>query len=75
LPQKSKIGLGAALCAGVAVMLSGILGTVTTPGTQSPWLSVVSGVLILVAVLLTSVVLNDAPAWLRELSASETENT
>jgi len=74
LAQKSKAGLGAALCAGLAVVFSGILGTVTPQATQSPWLSIASGALTLVAVLLTGLVLNDAPAWLRELSATETED-
>lgn len=75
LAQKSKAGLGAALCAGLAVVFSGILGTVTPQATQSPWVSIASGALTLVAVLLTGLVFNDAPAWLRELSATETEDT
>lgn len=75
LVQKSKAGLGAALCAGLAVVFSGILGTITPQAAQSPWLGVTSGALALVAVLLTVLVLKDAPAWLRELSATETEDT
>lgn len=75
LAQKSKTGLGAALCAGLAVVFSGILGAVTPQAAQSPWLGVTSSALALVAVLLTVLVLKDASAWLRELSASGTEDT
>ncbi|GAA3314144.1 hypothetical protein GCM10017710_20100 [Arthrobacter ramosus] len=75
LAQKSKAGLGAALCAGLTVVFSGILGTAAPQATQSPWLGVTSSALALVAVLLTVLVLNDAPAWLRELSARGTEDT
>lgn len=75
LVQKSKAGLGAALCSGLAVVFSGILGTIAPQAAQSPWLGVTSGALALVAVLLTVLVLKDAPAWLRELSATETEDT
>ena len=74
LAQESKAGLGAALCAGLAVVFSGILGTVIPQTAQSPWLAVTSGVLALVAALLTLLVLKDAPAWLCELSATETED-
>ncbi|MEV7605888.1 hypothetical protein AB0N65_10670 [Paenarthrobacter sp. NPDC089322] len=73
LAQKSKVGLGAALCAGVAVVFSGILGAVTPVPTENPWLGMAAGALVLVAVLLTAIVFTDAPAWLRELSATETE--
>ncbi len=75
LAQKSRAGLGAALCAGLAVVFSGILGTAALQATQGPWLDVTSGALILVAVLLTSLVLNDAPAWVRELSVTEMKDT
>lgn len=75
LAQKSKAGLGAALCAGLTVVFSGILGTAAPQATQGPWLGIASGALTLVAVLLTSLVLNDAPAWVRELSATEMEDT
>ncbi|MGO4584208.1 hypothetical protein AB4Z38_10045 [Arthrobacter sp. 2RAF6] len=75
LAQKSKAGLGAALCAGLAVVFSGILGTAAPQATQGPWLGIASGALTLVAGLLTVLVLNDAPAWLRELSATEVEDT
>ncbi|MHA7171184.1 hypothetical protein ACX801_23835 [Arthrobacter bambusae] len=75
LTQKSKAGLGAALCAGLAVVFSGILSTAAPQATNGPWLGIASGGLTLVAVLLTALVLNDAPAWLRELSATETEDT
>ncbi|MGM7778621.1 hypothetical protein ACSVHC_21760 [Arthrobacter sp. KNU-44] len=75
LAQKSKAGLGAAICAGLAVVFSGILGTAAPQATQGPWFGVTSGALTLVAVLLTSLVLNDAPAWVRELSVTEMEDT
>lgn len=75
LAQSSKAGLGAALCAGLAVVFSGILGSITPQAAQSPWLGVTSSALVLVAVLLTLLVIKDAPAWLRELSATETEDT
>jgi hypothetical protein len=75
LAQKSKVGIGAALCAGLAVVFSGILGAATPQTAQSPWLAVTSSALALVAVLLTVLVLKDASAWLRELSASGTEDT
>lgn len=75
LAQKSKAGLGAALCAGLAVVFSGILGTAAPQATNGPWLGIASGGLTLVAVLLAALVLNDAPAWLCELSATETEDT
>ncbi|MBT8159930.1 MULTISPECIES: hypothetical protein [Arthrobacter] len=75
LPQKSKAGFGAALCAGFAVVLSGILGTVTQQAIQIPWLPLAAGGMALVAILLTSLVIKDAPQWLGELSATETEDT
>ena len=75
LAQKSRAGLGAALCAGLAVVFSGILGAAAPQATQGPWLGIASGALTLVAVLLTALVFIDAPAWLRELSATETEDT
>lgn len=75
LAQKSKAGLGAALCAGLAVVFSGVLGAAAPQATQGPWLGIASGALTLVAVLLTALVFIDAPAWLRELSATETEYT
>ena len=74
LAQKSKAGLGAAVCAGVAVVFSGILGAVNPQATENPWLAMASGALVLVAGLLTGVVLADATSWLRELSATETED-
>ncbi|MDQ0028304.1 hypothetical protein [Arthrobacter bambusae] len=75
LAQKSKAGLGAALCAGLAVVFSGVLGTAAPQATQGLWLTIASGALSLVAALLTALVFIDAPAWLRELSATETEDT
>ncbi|MFW0773416.1 hypothetical protein ACLRGI_09615 [Paenarthrobacter nitroguajacolicus] len=74
LAQKSKSGIGAALCAGVAVIFSGILGTSSTQSADSPWLALIAAAFVLVAVLLTSLVFTDAPAWLRDLSATDTED-
>lgn len=75
LAQTSKAGLGAALCAGLAIVFSGILGAVTPQLTQGPWLTAASSALTLVAVLLVALVLHDAPAWLRDLSATDTGDT
>ena len=75
LAQRSKSGLGAALCAGLAATLSGILGGVIPQATETPWLATAAAALIVVATLLLGVALTDAPAWLRGLSVTETEES
>lgn len=74
LPQRSKAGVGAAVCAGLSFVFSGILGTVMPEGIDTTWLFVISGSLVLVAVLLIALVVFDAPEWLREISCTETED-
>ena len=75
LPQRSKAGQGAALSAGMAVVLSGVFGGII-PGTSEPqWLAAVAGCLVVVAGLLIGVLMADTQTWLRDFLTTETEES
>lgn len=75
LPQRSKAGQGAALSAGMAVVLSGVSGGII-PGTSEPqWLAAVAGCLVVVAGLLIGVLMADTQTWLRDFRTTETEES
>lgn len=73
LSQRSRAGLGAALCGGMAVVLSGVLGGIIPGAAEPAWLAAVAGALVIVAALLFGVLMADTPSWLRDLTATETE--
>jgi hypothetical protein len=75
LSQRSRTGVGAALCAGMAVVLSGVMGGIIPGSAEPAWLPAVAGALVIVAALLIGVLVADATSWLRDLTATETEES
>lgn len=73
LAQKSKAGLGAAVCAAVAITFSGVLGAAGPQVVGTTSLLVAAGALMVVAMVLAGLTVYDAPTWIKDLAATETE--
>lgn len=75
LPQRSKAGLAAALCGGVALTFAGVFTATGAHDVGAGPATWAAAGFVATAVALLALAVHDAPEWIRELSATETEES
>lgn len=75
LPQRSKAGLAAALCGGVALTFAGVLTATGAHDIGAGPATWAAAGFAATALALVGLAVHDAPQWIRELVATETEET